>query len=97
MKKITTFLLLFIISSTVLSQNIPVYHISIPKQEFKIASGMSLIGIGLSLQPVILNGSSRPFFHYPEITIPVTLGTSLVITGLIDGIKSERKKKNRNN
>jgi len=93
MKKPLLFILLFIISVGTRSQNLPVYQISIPKTEFQIATGMGLIGVGLSLQPAILRNYSKPFYHYPEITIPVTLGTSLIITGLIDGIKSERKKK----
>lgn len=89
MKKIFIALLLTLSLNSVYSQQLPTYYISVDKGEFKIVTGMCLVGIGMWFQPVF--NSSRSFYHRPVVIIPMTLGVSLTISGLIDGIKKEKK------
>ena len=84
------FFLLFCRLNLLFSQQIPQY-IYVEKSEFKIVTGMCLVGTGLSIQPYLLRSNLRPFYHYPEFTIPVSLGLSMTISGIFDGIKKEKK------
>ena len=84
------FLLLFLRLQTGFSQQIPQY-VYVEKSEFKIVTGMCLVGAGFSLHPYLLRSNIRPFYHYPEFIIPVSLGLSMTISGIFDGIKKEKK------
>lgn len=84
------FFLFFSRLNLVFSQQLPTY-IYVEKSEFKIVTGMCLVGAGFSVQPYLLRSNIRPFYHYPEFTIPFSLGLSMTISGIFDGIKKEKK------
>lgn len=60
--------------------------------EVKIVSGITLIGLGLSLQPLLIGNMSMPFYRYPEISVPVTLGLTVTMSGIVNQFKKEQKK-----
>lgn len=84
------FILLFFIKLNIVLSQQSTKSILVDKSEFKIVSGMCLVGAGFSLQPIFIRNSFRPFYHYPEFTIPVTLGISITVSGILDAIKKER-------
>jgi hypothetical protein len=92
MKKYLLLFLLLIFSNCVFSQYSNKIYISTERHTFNIVTGLSIIGVGLSIQPLILRTQSGPAYRYPEIAIPVSLGITLTMSGIIEGIKKEKKK-----
>lgn len=91
MKKLI--LILFLATSTCIKSQV-VMDLQVKKSDFFIVSGMVTTGIGFSLQPVTYNGGVMRYdWKKPGLFIPCGLGLGLTITGLIDGIRSERKKR----
>ncbi len=88
MKKWILFIFLLIMTNIVKAQ--PMYT-SVDKYEFSILSGMCLIGLGLGFEPYPLK--SKIFYRHPEFVVPVSIGISFTIYGVISGIKKRKKEK----
>lgn len=84
------FILLFFLKLNIGLSQQSAKSILVEKSEFKIVSGMCLVGVGFTLQPIFIRNRFRSFYHYPEFTIPVTLGISVTVSGILDAIKKER-------
>lgn len=91
--RICLIILIMSIHQFLFSQQNKTYEITTTKSEFFIVSGLTLTGIGFGLQPLILANTTRPFYNYPEVALPITVGVSITIIGIIDGIKKEKKSK----
>lgn len=93
MKKLVVLFLLIILTSNIFCQErIPTVDITLPKHELYLASGITFIGLSLSIKPVLIR-NQRPIYLQPEVAIPLTLGIGFTIAGFIEGIKFERKEK----
>lgn len=92
MKKYISLLLFIIFTNCVFSQYSNRIYISTERHTFNIVTGLSIIGVGFSIQPLLLRTQSGPFYRYPEIAIPITLGITLATSGIIEGFKKEKKK-----
>ena len=82
MKKYLLSILLCIIFLFAKSQNNKNFEGNLKRSEFNIVTGMCIVGVGFSLQPFLIKEMTKPFYLYPEISVPVSLGLSLTFMGI---------------
>lgn len=90
MRKIILFLILILTINSCVSQNLDVVVINLRKSEFRVGLGLSLIGIGLSSQYYIQNHYPRQYYYQPQFAVPIVMGATLTVCGLLEGFKREK-------
>lgn len=90
MRKFILFITLLLTFNSCISQNLDVVVINLRQSEFRVGLGLSLIGIGLSSQYYIQSHYPRQYYYQPQFAVPIVMGATLTVCGILEGIKREK-------
>lgn len=90
MKKYFLILLFILISNYGFSQKNEPIQINVYRPEVRVVMGICILGVGFSNQPNVGRLYPKPLFHYPQFIIPVSIGATLTICGILEGLERER-------